>query len=185
MVKTGKGTETLTWTTMASSWGNTLVLVSDRGIRALLPGFAGDWTIVQKRFPGARFAQADTTRVSAVTDGIAKIFANPLIRVLIPLDPAGTAFQSLVWRALRGIPPGATMTYAELARKIHRPRAHRAVASACAANPVAVLIPCHRVVPANGSLGGYRWGTKMKAELLEMESGRHMAAPILQTGFSR
>jgi len=184
MVKTGKGTEILTWTTMTSSWGNTLVLVSDRGIRAILPGFAGDWTAVQKRCPGARFAQADT-RVTAVTDEIAKIFANPLIKARMCLDPAGTAFQSLVWRALRGIPPGATMTYAELARKIHRPRAHRAVASACAANPVAVLIPCHRVVPANGSLGGYRWGTKMKAELLEMESGRHTAAPILQTGFSR
>ena len=87
----------------------------------------------------------------------------------IPLDIRGTAFQQLVWSALRQIPCGATRSYSDLARAIGKPKAARAVANACAANPVAVVIPCHRVVEQSGGLGGYRWGVKRKAALLERE----------------
>jgi AraC family transcriptional regulator of adaptative response/methylated-DNA-[protein]-cysteine methyltransferase len=88
----------------------------------------------------------------------------------LPLDLRGTAFQRRVWRALRGIPPGATASYTEIAKRIGAPKAVRAVAGACAANPVAVLIPCHRVVRAGGQLSGYRWGVARKGKLLEREA---------------
>ena len=86
-----------------------------------------------------------------------------------PLDLAGTPFQQEVWRALRAVPPGETTTYAELARRIGRPSAVRAVAGAVAANPLAVLVPCHRVIRSDGSLSGYRWGVVRKRELLARE----------------
>jgi AraC family transcriptional regulator, regulatory protein of adaptative response / methylated-DNA-[protein]-cysteine methyltransferase len=88
----------------------------------------------------------------------------------LPLDIRGTAFQRQVWEALRAIPPGPTATYAEIAGRIGRPRAARAVARACATNPVAVAIPCHRVVRDDGDLGGYRWGIDRKRSLLEREA---------------
>ncbi|MEM7261109.1 MAG: methylated-DNA--[protein]-cysteine S-methyltransferase [Planctomycetota bacterium] len=87
----------------------------------------------------------------------------------VELDPSGTEFQLTVWRALREIPPGETRTYSEVASMMGRPTAVRAVATACARNPLAVLIPCHRVVPSAGGTGQYRWGTTRKEELLEEE----------------
>jgi O-6-methylguanine DNA methyltransferase len=87
----------------------------------------------------------------------------------LPLDLRGTPFQRLVWAALREIPPGATATYAEVAARIGRPGAARAVARACAANPVALAVPCHRVVPAAGGTGGWRWGAARKRALLAAE----------------
>lgn len=87
----------------------------------------------------------------------------------LPLDVAGTAFQMRVWEELRRIPLGQTISYAELARRIGRPTATRAVARACATNPVAVVTPCHRVVRGTGELGGYRWGIECKRRLLEVE----------------
>ena len=88
----------------------------------------------------------------------------------IPLDLRGTPFQRAVWTALREIPPGRTQTYGQVAARIGRPGAARAVARACAANPVALLVPCHRVVRADGNLSGYRWGVERKRQLLERES---------------
>ena len=88
----------------------------------------------------------------------------------LPLDVRGTAFQQRVWQALREIPLGSTATYTEIARRIGRPKAVRAVAQACAANEIAVAIPCHRVVRTDGSLSGYRWGVERKRALLERES---------------
>src|SRR5262249_34664769 len=97
----------------------------------------------------------------------------------IPLDIQGTAFQQMVWTALRGIPRGETRSYAEIAKSIGKPKAVRAVASACASNPVAVVVPCHRVIQKNGSLAGYRWGVKRKAALLESEaSNAHQARAV-------
>ena len=90
--------------------------------------------------------------------------------VSLPLDIRGTAFQQQVWRALQKIPAGRTRSYAEMARSIGRPDAMRAVGSACGANPVALVVPCHRVVQTGGGLGGYRWGVERKRELLEAES---------------
>ncbi|TAN13306.1 MAG: methylated-DNA--[protein]-cysteine S-methyltransferase, partial [Burkholderiaceae bacterium] len=88
----------------------------------------------------------------------------------LPLDVQGTAFQERVWRALREIPPGATVSYAEIAERIGSPKAMRAVAQACATNHIAVAIPCHRVVRRDGKLGGYRWGVDRKRELLHRET---------------
>jgi AraC family transcriptional regulator of adaptative response/methylated-DNA-[protein]-cysteine methyltransferase len=90
----------------------------------------------------------------------------------LPIDVRATAFQWQVWRALQAIPYGETRPYAEVARAIGRPSAARAVARACATNPVALVVPCHRVVPSAGGVGGYRWGTKRKARLLESERVR-------------
>jgi AraC family transcriptional regulator of adaptative response/methylated-DNA-[protein]-cysteine methyltransferase len=88
----------------------------------------------------------------------------------IPTDIQGTAFQQMVWETLRRIPRGETRSYAEVASSIGRPKAVRAVANACASNPVALVVPCHRVVQKNGSLAGYRWGVKRKAALLKKEA---------------
>jgi O-6-methylguanine DNA methyltransferase len=90
----------------------------------------------------------------------------------LPLDLRGTPFQRAVWAALRRIPPGRTATYGEVAARIGRPGAARAVARACAANPVALLVPCHRVVPASGGTGGWRWGAARKRALLAREAVR-------------
>lgn len=88
----------------------------------------------------------------------------------LPLDIDGTAFQLRVWAALTRVEPGTTVSYSELARRVGRPRAHRAVANACAANPVALVVPCHRVVRADGSLGGFGWGVERKVALLDSEA---------------
>ena len=88
----------------------------------------------------------------------------------LPLDVRGTAFQQRVWQALRKIPAGSTATYAQIAQRIGAPDAVRAVGQACAANPIAVAIPCHRVVRHDGALSGYRWGVERKRALLEREA---------------
>jgi AraC family transcriptional regulator of adaptative response/methylated-DNA-[protein]-cysteine methyltransferase len=96
--------------------------------------------------------------------------AQPRQDLVLPLDVAGTAFQERVWRALAAIPRGKTASYADVAAAIGQPSAVRAVAQACAANPTALAIPCHRVVRTDGSLSGYRWGVERKAALLEREA---------------
>jgi AraC family transcriptional regulator of adaptative response/methylated-DNA-[protein]-cysteine methyltransferase len=104
---------------------------------------------------------------------VAKVIRHveaPRTSLDLPLDVRGTAFQHRVWAALSDIPAGTTATYAEIARRIGAPKAVRAVASACAANPVAVAIPCHRVVKSDGSLSGYRWGVRRKRALLDKET---------------
>ena len=88
----------------------------------------------------------------------------------MPLDLRGTVFQQRVWQALRAIPAGSTVSYAEIARRVGQPQSSRAVAQACAANPVAVAVPCHRVVRGSGELAGYRWGVARKRALLEREA---------------
>lgn len=106
-----------------------------------------------------------------VMSGLAKeIFAREPTRALITLHLSGTAFQLKVWRALIAIPAGSTQSYSEVAARIGRPDAARAVGSAIAANPVAVMIPCHRVLPASGGTGNYRWGAARKRQLLQWEA---------------
>jgi AraC family transcriptional regulator, regulatory protein of adaptative response / methylated-DNA-[protein]-cysteine methyltransferase len=100
----------------------------------------------------------------------------PSIGLTLPLDVRGTAFQRRVWQALREIPAGTTTTYARIAQRIGAPRAVRAVAQACASNAIAVAIPCHRVVRANGALSGYRWGVRRKRALLDREAASGTAA---------
>ena len=155
------------------SLGSILVARSDRGVCAIFLGDDPDALTreLQDRFPRATLIGADP----AFEDVLAKVVGlieAPGTGVDLPLDVRGTAFQQRVWRALREIPAGSTASYREIASRIGAPRAVRAVAHACAVNPVAVAIPCHRVVRSDGGLAGYRWGVERKRELLEREAGR-------------
>lgn len=154
-----------------SSLGAVLVAATERGVCAILLGdtAAGLEKDLRQRFaraqcrPGGRaFAKA----VAAVVD----LIEEPAACLDLPIDIRGTAFQQRVWQALQEIPPGQTISYAELARRIGAPNGSRAVARACASNALAVVVPCHRVVRANGDLAGYRWGIARKQQLLEREA---------------
>jgi len=153
------------------SLGAILVAASPRGVCAIALGdepesLARD---LQDRFPQARLIGGDRDFEELVARVVGLVEA-PRIGLDLPLDLRGTAFQLRVWQALRDIPPGCTLSYSELARRIGTPAAVRAVAGACAANPLAVVIPCHRVVRIDGSLSGYRWGIERKQTLLEREA---------------
>ncbi|MGB8329776.1 MAG: methylated-DNA--[protein]-cysteine S-methyltransferase, partial [Polyangiales bacterium] len=158
-----------------SSLGLVAVAATERGICAVLFGASPHELVeeLRKRFPKADFELADADsdfaqwveRTVAYLDGESAEFG-------LPLDVRGTAFQERVWRTLREIPEGQTASYAEVAKRIGRPRSIRAVAGACAANPVAVVIPCHRVIRADGGLSGYRWGTDRKRTLLKREAAK-------------
>lgn len=155
----------------ACSLGVILVACSDRGICAILLGDDAEALLLdlQRRFPRARLHTGDAcfeSQVATVVDFVER----PALGLELPLDIRGTVFQQRVWQALRAIPAGSTVSYAELAQRIGQPRAARAVAAACAANPLAVAIPCHRVVRRDGDLSGYRWGVVRKRLLLERES---------------
>lgn len=154
-----------------TSLGAMLVAESDRGIVAVTLGDDAEVLVreLQDRFPKARLIGGDAdfeARVAQVVGAVEK----PGTGMDLPLDIRGTAFQQRVWGALRRIPPGETVTYAELAKRIGDPKAVRAVAGACAANSLAVLIPCHRVIRTDGSLSGYRWGVERKRDLLARET---------------
>jgi len=112
---------------------------------------------------------ADDPAFSATVASVAALVETPARGLELPLDIQGTAFQRRVWAALRAIPPGSTASYAEVAARIGQPGAARAVAQACAANGLAVAVPCHRVVRGDGALSGYRWGVERKRALLERE----------------
>lgn len=123
----------------------------------------------ERRFPRAEMAPADE-RTRELAAALAAAVESPASLQPLTLDLRGTAFQRAVWEALRTIPAGATITYGELARRAGRPTAVRAAARACGANPVAVVVPCHRVIGADGSLTGYASGIERKRALLERES---------------
>jgi AraC family transcriptional regulator of adaptative response/methylated-DNA-[protein]-cysteine methyltransferase len=125
---------------------------------------------LQDRFPKARLVGADR-EYEALVARVVGLVEAPALGVDLPLDIRGTAFQQRVWKALRKIPAGKTATYADIAARIGLPKAVRAVASACAANRLAVAIPCHRVVRSDGSLSGYAWGVERKRKLLQAEAG--------------
>ena len=153
------------------SLGTLLVASSKKGIAAILLGGDPDKLVreLQDRFPKARLIGADREYEALVARVVGFIEA-PGQGLDLPLDIRGTAFQERVWQALRDIPPGETRSYAEIAERIGRPQAARAVAQACASNRLAVAIPCHRVVRTDGSLSGYRWGVERKRSLLEREA---------------
>jgi AraC family transcriptional regulator of adaptative response/methylated-DNA-[protein]-cysteine methyltransferase len=130
---------------------------------------------LEDRFPNANLIGGDR----AFEDVMAKVVGlveAPALGIDLPLDVRGTAFQHRVWQALREIPVGSTATYSEIAEKIGMPRAVRAVAAACAANKIAVAIPCHRVVRNDGSLSGYRWGVERKRRLIDREANAEVKA---------
>ena len=153
------------------SLGAILVASSDKGVCAIHLGEnpAALLAELQARFPKAELIGADAGYETMVARVVGFVEA-PGIGLDLPLDVRGTAFQQRVWQALREIPAGRTLSYAELAEKIGSPKAVRAVAGACAANAIAVAIPCHRVVRPDGGDGGYRWGIERKRTLLEREA---------------
>lgn len=152
------------------SLGQCLVALSERGICAVLLADERSALVdeLQQSFPAARLIAAGATFSLQIQRAIAAINQREAAPTL-PLDIRGTAFQQQVWQALRAIPAGETRSYQQVAEAIGKPKAVRAVASACAANRLAILVPCHRVVRGDGSLSGYRWGVARKAELLQRE----------------
>lgn len=161
----------LVYATGACSLGMLLVAASAKGIAAVLLGDNRDalQRELAQRVPQARLVPGDKdfARVIAM---VVDFVERRAVALELPLDIRGTAFQHRVWSALRDIPTGTTATYAEIARRIGRPKAVRAVAGACAANPLAVVVPCHRVIHSDGSLSGYRWGIARKRALLDKEA---------------
>lgn len=153
------------------SLGAILVASSTRGICAILFGDDPDSLArdLQDRFPNAELIGGDPGFEQLVAKVVGFV-ETPKLGLDLPLDVRGTAFQQRVWQALRDIPAGQTVSYTDIAQRIGAPKAIRAVAGACAANALAVAIPCHRVVRTDGSLSGYRWGVERKRALLEREA---------------
>jgi AraC family transcriptional regulator, regulatory protein of adaptative response / methylated-DNA-[protein]-cysteine methyltransferase len=154
-----------------ASLGAVLVAATTKGVCAILLGDDPEALVreLQDRFPKAEFEGGDTGFERMVARVVGLVDA-PGQRLDLPLDIRGTAFQQKVWAALSAIPAGKTATYAEIARAIGQPTAVRAVAQACGANPLAVAIPCHRVVRSDGDLSGYRWGVERKRKLIAREA---------------
>ena len=153
------------------SLGSILVAQSGRGVCAILLGDDPEALIreLQDMFPRADLAGGDRAFEQLVARVVGFV-ESPALGLDLPLDVRGTAFQQRVWQALRKIPAGETASYAEIAKRIGAPKSVRAVAQACAANKLAIAIPCHRVVRNDGALSGYRWGVERKRALLEREA---------------
>jgi AraC family transcriptional regulator, regulatory protein of adaptative response / methylated-DNA-[protein]-cysteine methyltransferase len=166
----GRG-ETIRYTCVRTALGWALVAATARGIcmTALGDDKAPLETELRRRFPAALIWPADT-QLAAWAERIVRFVTDPHEQPDLPLDIRGTAFQARVWRALQKVPPGKTATYTEIAAALGQPRAVRAVAAACAANKLALLVPCHRIVRRDGDLAGYRWGIERKQKLLAAES---------------
>lgn len=153
------------------SLGSILVASSDKGVTAILLGDDPE-TLVHKledQFPNAKLVGGDREYEDVMAKVIGLVEA-PGTGLDLPLDVRGTAFQHRVWQALQEIPIGKTATYTDIAQRIGIPKAVRAVAAACAANKLAVAIPCHRVIRNDGSLSGYRWGVDRKRTLIQREA---------------
>lgn len=154
----------------ACSLGRVLVAQTARGICAILLGDdAGQLERdLRQNFPKATLV-GDAVEYRKLVAQVVALVDDPRLGLELPLDIQGTAFQKRVWNELRRIPPGTTASYSEIARKVGKPKAVRAVARACAANALAVAVPCHRVVRSDGALSGYRWGAERKQALQERE----------------
>jgi O-6-methylguanine DNA methyltransferase len=164
--------DTIAYAIGASRIGNILAARSDIGVCAILIGLEAD-ALEQdlgNRFPGKMLVE-DEAGLRDDLAAIARFIETPSVGLDLPLDMwHGTPFQQRVWDVLRTIPCGATITYTALARRLGQPNGARAVATACAANAIALGIPCHRVVRADGTLSGYRWGVERKRALLDREA---------------
>lgn len=169
--RSGGAHEELRFAVAQASIGSILVASSTKGVAAILLGDDPDELVrnLQDRFPKATLIGADRDYEALISQVIGLV-ESPGIGANLPLDIRGTVFQRRVWQALQQIPAGQTVTYAEIARRIGSPNAVRAVAGACAANNLAVAIPCHRVVRTDGSLSGYAWGVERKRALLDREA---------------
>lgn len=169
---TRASSETLDVSIARSSLGLVLVATTNAGVAAVLIGDdrATLRADLAQRFRGATIRDGDASAAALAERVVCALDGAVEDQATIPLDLRGTEFQRAVWRALRAIPRGSTATYAEIAKRIGQPTAARGVAQACAANPIAVLVPCHRVVRSDGGLSGYRWGVARKRALLDRES---------------
>ena len=169
--RTTASTDTIRFAAGRCSLGALVVARSARGLCAVLLGDepAPLLADLERRYPGAIDARHDPDLADAL-DRVATLIDNPGAELGLPLDLQGSDFMQEVWQALRDIPVGATASYGEVARRIGAPASARAVARACAANPLAVAIPCHRVVRADGGLSGYRWGVERMRRLLAREA---------------
>ncbi len=161
----GKG-RTIHWGVIETTLGDMLVAATDRGVCCLSFGEGED--ALRARFPNAELVEGENA-FRALFEQVAAAVEQPGTGADIPLDVVGTAFQQRVWDALRQIPAGETRSYGELAAALGNPKASRAVGGANGANKIAVLVPCHRVIAADGGLGGYAYGTEIKRELLRRE----------------
>ncbi len=172
----GRG-ETIRWTVVPSAIGPMLIAATSKGICRLT--FDEGEEALRRIFPNAKLVEDDGS-MRELIEGALTAVERPLAAPDLPLDVAGTAFQEAVWRELRRIPPGETRSYAQIAAAVGKPGAVRAAGSANGANHVAVLIPCHRVVRSDGSLGGYAGGLERKRKLLEAEG----CPPAAQSAFN-
>lgn len=163
----GRG-ETIRWGVADTDLGPLLVAATDRGICRV--AFEPDDEVLRCHFPNA-VIEAGGPALSGLIEAAVAFVSRPGLSMTLPLDVRGTAFQQAVWHALAQIPAGETLSYAALAARAGKPGAARAAGSACGANPVALLIPCHRAQRGDGSLGGYAYGLPIKRKLLDREAG--------------
>lgn len=167
----GKGAK-ISYTIFDTPLGKVLLAATEKGVCSIQFGSNTSSLEISLR---DEFSAAEITRDDSALAGLSKTLVKYIegreLSLDFPLDIQSTAFQRLVWTALRNVPRGKTRSYAEIARQIGKPNSHRAVARACASNPVAVAVPCHRVIHSDGRADGYRWGNKRKSALLKVERG--------------
>jgi AraC family transcriptional regulator of adaptative response/methylated-DNA-[protein]-cysteine methyltransferase len=181
--RAGGANEDIKFAVGQTSLGAILVASTQKGVAAILLGDNPDALVrdLQDRFPKAHLIGADQ-EYEALVAHVVGFIETPRIGLDLPIDLRGTAFQERVWKALRDIPVGATVSYAEIARRIGAPKSVRAVAGACAANNLAVAIPCHRVVRNDGALSGYAWGVDRKRMLIERETRQSIMTASADAG---
>jgi AraC family transcriptional regulator of adaptative response/methylated-DNA-[protein]-cysteine methyltransferase len=167
----GGRAQEIAYTLVDSPLGRLLVAATERGVCAVSLGDRDRALVeaMEREYPGARIRR-DESGLREWTEALLHYLSGEAPHLDLPLDVQATAFQQRVWEALRAIPYGETRSYGEIAASLGHPSATRAVARACATNPVSLVIPCHRAVRKDGGLGGYRWGVERKERLLEIES---------------
>jgi AraC family transcriptional regulator of adaptative response/methylated-DNA-[protein]-cysteine methyltransferase len=169
--KAGGANSDIRFAVGSCSLGSILVAATEKGVAAVLLGDDAESLLhdLQDRFPRANLIGGDR-KFEKIAGQVIGAIEQPGRLLDLPLDVQGTAFQHKVWTALKSIPLGATASYSDVARRIGAAKSVRAVARACAANPIAVVIPCHRVIRTDGSISGYRWGLERKRALLQREA---------------
>jgi AraC family transcriptional regulator, regulatory protein of adaptative response / methylated-DNA-[protein]-cysteine methyltransferase len=167
--KNGGAGVVIRWAIAQTNLGSMLIAATAKGICRL--SFDEDESALHRRFPAAQIEKADAVMAELVIGAVAAV-DHPSQMPDLPLDVQGTAFQQAVWQELQRIPPGETRTYAQIASAVGKPKAVRAAGTANGANNVAVLIPCHRVIRTDGTMGGYAYGIDRKEKLLELERAK-------------
>ena len=162
--------QTIEFSCVTTAFATVLIARSDQGVCTILLGDTAEelFADLQQRLPKANLHRNDqdlAVDLKTITD----FLAAPLTPLNFPLDIQGSDFQKSVWAVLQTIPVGQTLSYSDVAERLHKPKAVRAVANACAANPLALVIPCHRILRADGGISGYRWGVERKRALLAKE----------------